>query len=416
MRIPREAWFLAALIVIMLVVIMVLRGGAAAPEKRGIFTRTTYNSDPQGLRVLYMTLRELGYDARRLRASFNKATLPKRGELVIVDPLVPVTRREWDALYQWVDSGHTAILAGEEILPYSTRVFSEPEDFLARAPLRSARATQPTYLARDVKTLAVRAEVRIEGPGAEPHHDQRVVERRAGPAAWSQRWEYSANMDETLRRAIPLFRDSEGIVVSYAHVGKGAIILCASPWSLSNDGIAEADNVMFALNALGAPSAGPVYFDEYHQGYAENVLWALVPLAGKLALAHLLVGLLVVMYARSRRFGAIIPLDRGRRERSEFLGTMTALLRKGMATRLAVRTAYDAAMQRLRIEFGLRADAMAPEVARAAERVSAQAAHKLGVALRQCRAVLDGPEALTESRAMALVRQLDEAVKSVRQA
>jgi hypothetical protein len=416
MRIPREAWFLAALVVIMLVVITVLHRGAAAPEESGIFTHTTYNSDAQGLRAIYMTLRELGYDARRLRATFNRATLPARGDLVIVDPLLPVTRREWDALYRWVDLGHTVILAGEEILPYSRTVFPESEDTLPRPPLRRAKAVQPTYLARDVRALAVRSAVRIEGPGAEPHPGERAEIRRAGPVPWPLSLDYPPRMDESLRRAVPLFRDSKGIVVSYAQVGGGAIILLASPWSLSNDGIGEADNIIFALNALGAPSAGPVYFDEYHQGYSENVLWALIPLAGKLALGQLLVGLLVMMYARSRRFGSIVPLERGRRERSEFLGTMTALLRKGMATRLAVRTARDAAMQRLRTAFGLRADATPPEVARAAERVSAQAGQKLAAALRQCRAALEGPETLTEPRAMALVRQLDEAVRSVRQA
>ena len=416
MRIPREAWFLAALIVIMLVVIIVLRGGSGAADEHSFFVRTTYSSDPWGLRGLYTTLHELGYDVRRLRASFNRSTLPQRGELIIVEPIMPPTEREWQALYTWIAAGHTAILVGEELLPYAMWVFSVPEDALAQPPLRRARAVQPTYLARDVDELAVRAELRIQGPGAAPNSEEPKERRRAGPRAWYGAGEYPARMDEALRRAVPLFRDSEGTVVAYARIGQGTIILVASPWSLSNDGITKADNVVFALNALGAPGAGPVYFDEYHQGYTENVMWTLVPLAGKLALAQLFVALLVLMYARSRRFGAIIPLDRGRRQRSEFLGTMTALLRKGMATRLAVRTAYDAALQRLRVEFGLRADATAPEVARAAERVSAQAAQKLGVALRQCRAALDGPETLTESRAMALVRQLDEAVKSVRQA
>jgi hypothetical protein len=415
MKIPREAWFLAALIVVMLVVIVLLRGGLAEPGEQGSFVRTTYSARPQGLRGIYMTLHQLGYDVRRMRASFNRLTLPEQGRIVIVDPAMPVTEREWLALYAWIAAGHAAILAGEDLLPYPTRVFPMPEDLFAQVPLRLASATQPTFLARDVKDLAVRAELRIQGPGAAPNSEEPKGRRHAGPRAWFGGGEYPPKMDEALRRAVPLFRDAEGTVVAYARVGQGTVILFASPWSLSNEGIAKADNVMFVLNALGRPGAGPVYFDEYHQGYTENIMWALVPLAGKLALAQLLVALLVVMYARSRRFGAIIPLDRGRRERSEFLGTMTALLRKGMATRLAVRTAYDAAMQRLRVEFGLAADATAPEVARAAERISAQAAQKLGAALRQCRGVLDGPETLTEARALALVRQLDEAVKSVRQ-
>jgi hypothetical protein len=190
-----------------------------------------------------------------------------------------------------------------------------------------------------------------------------------------------------------------------------------SPWSLSNEGIGKEDNLIFVLNALGRPGAAPVYFDEYHHGYGENLAWQLVPLPFKLAMAQLLLGVLIVMYARSRRLGSVVPLDRGRRERSEYLGTMTVLLQKGRATRLAVQTAYQAALTGLRLEMGLAHDAPVPDVVASASRISEDAGRKILEAVRQCESALGGaaPRRLSESRALAAVRQLDEAVRSIRQ-
>ena len=90
----------------------------------------------------------------------------------------------------------------------------------------------------------------------------------------------------------------------------------------------------------------PILFDEYHHGFAENLAWALTPTWSRWALAQFLVAFGVLVYARSRRFGRVVPLLRESRERNEFLTTMTALLRQGEASRLAVRTAYEAAQQR----------------------------------------------------------------------
>lgn len=413
MRVPREAWWLAGLIAVMVVVAAVARGGGA-PSTNEYLNRTTYSRAPWGVRALYLTLEELGYDARRLRAPFAAATLPRQGALVMVGPAMPVTTHEWRALYRWVAAGHTLFLAGDWMLPSFEWSYPAIEEEFDLAPLSRARPVQPTYLARDVERLAVRAAWRINRPGA-AMSDEEPPPRACPGGACSVAGEPPDRLGEALRRAVPLFTDHKGTVAAYSRIGKGAVVVLCGGWSLSNDGIGTADNLTFTLNALGPPRAGPVYFDEYHHGYGEQLLWTVMPLPVKLGLAQLALAVLVVMYARSRRFGAIIPLDRGRRERSEFLGTMTALLRKGQATRLALRTAYEAALQDLRVALGVAADANAAQIAEAAARVSEPAAEELGQVLRQCRGALEGPETLTEARALGLVRQLDGAVRGIKQ-
>jgi hypothetical protein len=406
MKLPREAWWVAGLMVLTFLLLLLLTGGEAERGRpAGPPVRTSYSSEPGGLRALYLALDRLGYDARRLGTPFLPGTLPERGTLLVVEPMT-LANSEWRALRNWVAEGHALLLAGEDSLPNSETVFPIPqpdfETLFPEAALTYARPDQPTYLALGLARLAVRSRTRITPPAVVGR--VRDLPTLAVPKP-------ARGMAGDLGSAAPLFRDEKGTVVAYAQIGKGSVILLTSPWSLSNQGIEKEGNFAFVLNAL---EHGPVYFDEYHHGYGENLLWRLLPLPLKLAAAQALLGLLVVMYARSRRFGPIIPLDEGRRERSEYLGTMTGLLQKGRAAHLALQTAYDAAMARLRFELGLPHDAAPAEVARAAGRVDAAAGEKLAAALEQSHRALE-PARVGEARAISLVQQLDEAVQSVRQ-
>ncbi|HUT75385.1 MAG TPA: DUF4350 domain-containing protein [Armatimonadota bacterium] len=406
MKVPREAWWLAGLVIaILLLGHFVVRG---APPQSAAARRTTYSTAPDGMLAFFLTLRELGYDARRLHVPFGDSTLPRGASLVVAEPLVPVTEREMAALKRWVAKGHTLVLAGEDFAQRTTAAFPQA-DLLEEPPVTYARPAQPTYLAQGVKRLAVCAYRRIAVPA-------RPRSAAAGQADADRRWfaPRPGATEDALQAAIPVFADAEGTVVAYAHLGEGRVIFLSSPWSLSNEGIRRADDLIFAINALGARPGGAVYFDEYHQGYGQNVAWGLIPLPLKLALANLLVGILLVLYARGRRFGAPTPLDARRRERSEFLGTMTALLRAGHATRLAVRTALEHAVQGLRLETGLAPSAQYAELVRAVSRINPDAAPRLESALRRCQTALDGRGTLSEAQAVALVRELDDAVRSVR--
>ena len=417
MRLPRELWWIAGLTLFMFALIWLVTGGKVERGEAGAFNPSTYSSDPQGTRAFFLTLQELGYDARRFRSPFSSRTMPKQGTLVIVEPTTPVAPNEWNELRRWIEQGHTALLASSVSLPGAQPALgTEPVDFstvIMGGRLTRARPTQPTYLARGIEQLSVRSLMRI--PVAAPPRSKKGSDTRPsfGGLKHGTRTDY-------LQSAAPLFCDDSGVIAAYCRLGRGDLIVLASSWSVSNDGIGRDDNLLFLLNALGpapavSPGTAPVYFDEYHHGYAEHAGWRMTPLPLKLAAAQLLLGMLIVIYARSRRFGSPIPLDRGRRERSEYLGTMTSLLQKGHATRLAVRACYDSAVARLRLELGLPHDAGSAEVSRAAMRVSEDAGRRIERSLRQCELALRAEEDIGEPRAMAAVRSLDDAVRSLRQ-
>ncbi len=415
MKVPREAWWLGGAAILMMLIALSMGNREAQQSQQVSYQRTTYNSSPDGLRALYLTLKELGYDSRRMLIPFGRATMPTRGTLVVVQPdaFVPITGRELTALQRWAAKGHTVILAGAWLMADTADDFPVSSDLVREPPLTYAKVLEPTYLAAGVKRLAVRGRHRIETPRSGRASKQK--REHEGFARRVTRGFYRAQISDALSTAVPLLGDDKGTVVAYARVGAGRVILLCSPWSLCNEGIATADNLIFFLNAIGRPQEGPVYFDEYHHGYRKNLAWAFMPVPLKIALGNLLLGLALLLYGRSRRLGAPVPADRATRDRSEFLGTMTALLRKGRATRLALRTAYETALQQLRLELGQDAAASVADLARAAARIHNDAGDRLGTALQRCRGALDAPGALSEAQAMALVRELDAATALVRQ-
>jgi hypothetical protein len=270
-----------------------------------------------------------------------------------------------------------------------------------------------------VKRLALQSSERLvidpTPPAPKPVRKPTVKRRRGFPLPSAPERSGANAFRDLLRPGAPVVEDEEGVVALYTPVGQGVVVSLSSAWCVSNAGVAKGDNFAFVLNALGPAAAGPVYFDEYHQGYGENTLWALLPSLGRFAVLQFALAALVLLYARSRRFGRIVPLDRGPRQRSEFLSTMTAVLRRGQATRLVVRTARDALLTRLRQQLGLPPEAEESLVLAAARRVHAARAEKLGAALEHAAQALALPGGPSEGRALEVVRELDEAERGLRQ-
>jgi hypothetical protein len=417
MRIPREVWWIVGLTAAAVVLVVLLGGTRDADDGDALLPkRTTYSSSPAGLRGLYLALGRLGYEVGRLRRPLTSANLPERATLLVVEPIPPplLSQTEMEDLRRWVAAGNTLVLCGGPTMPTTApaeidvdemdfaSIFGEPE-------WSEARPAQPVYLTSGVGRLAVRSAFRIAlGDQEHPAHTEEDEDECLACDGGG-----ASELMGDLAMAAPVASDEHGVLAAYAPVGQGQVVLFASPWSLSNEGIDEADNFTFILNAVGAPGSAPVYFDEYHHGYAENIAWGLLPLPVKLGLAQIVLGLLLVAYARSRRLGPVVPLERGGRQRSEFLGTMTTVLRRGHATRLAVRTAYETTGERLRVQMGVAGGADDQALAGAVARANPEAAARLEETLAELRAALTGP-APTEARAMELLRRLDEAAAAAR--
>lgn len=416
MRVPREVWWIAGLTAAAVALALLLGGPRGDDSGDAVLpNRTTYSSSPAGLRGLYLALGRLGYEVARLRRPLTAIDLPKEGTLFVVEPLQPgfLSQQELHDLRRWVAAGNTLVLCAEFTMPTLVAAEIEAEKDYFGSPFAEpewgeAWPVQPVYLTAGIQRLAIWSGSRLTLGGAEQPkapEDEEVEWLSEGRAS---------ELPHDLRAAAPIVRDSQGVVAAYARVEQGHVVLLTSPWSLSNEGLDEADNFAFVLNLLGRPGSGPVHFDEYHHGYAENVAWALVPLPVKLGLAQIVLGLLLVAYARSRRLGPVVPLERGGRQRSEFLGTMTTVLSKGRATRLAVRTAYEATGERLRAELGMAPDAGDEALVATVARATAEGAANLREALGEARTILAAPSPPTEARAMEIVRRLDEAAAAAR--
>ncbi len=137
------------------------------------------------------------------------------------------------------------------------------------------------------------------------------------------------------RPVIPMFADRNGTTLGYSRWGKGAVIMMPGGVPLSNQGIKYGDNLTLVLNAIGRPDPQrkvTVTFDEYHHGYSEGEgIMSLIGSPAKLGLAQILVAFFLLLFAASRRFGRIIPLMEGTRQRGEYLSSMSSLLRKAQA-------------------------------------------------------------------------------------
>jgi hypothetical protein len=421
MRVPRELWWIAGLTLLMLLLAALLRGGEAQEAAGGgvMPRRTTFSSAPGGLKALYLALDELGYAVQRLRSPLTRQGLPGTGTLVVVEPAgLRLTRTEWESLQEWAAQGNTLILAGEWWLPQvTTREWSDRSPW-EPAPLTYATAAQPVYLAHGVEKMAVRSDVRIIREEGRAPERGAADEDEASETAEEEEWHAGPEVrpeeaSEMLGQAAPAFADEQGTVVAYARVGQGRVVLMSSPWSLSNDGIGEPGNFAVFLNAVGPPDGGPVVFDEYHHGYGRNAAWQSIPLLAKLAIGQLLLALMLVMLAKSKRLGPVVPLAGGGRQRSEFLGTMTTVLHRGRATRLAVRTAYEAAVSALRAQTGAAA-AEGAELADAVGRGNPEAREVVATALESARAALASEAEPSQAEAAAIIRDLDDALAASR--
>ncbi len=135
--------------------------------------------------------------------------------------------------------------------------------------------------------------------------------------------------------AVPLYCDRFGVVVAYSAVGNGGIVWCSSPWSFSNAGLEETNNLDFILALANLQPGTPVIFDEYHHGIGTGIsVWTLAPWITKWGVAQFALAFLLLLLLLAWRFGPPrLPIEeRFTRARAEYLTSMAGLLERVQAT------------------------------------------------------------------------------------
>lgn len=277
--------------------------------RRGAFADplSTYRSEPDGARALYLVLEQQQLAVSRLEQS--PELLPPGQSLVLLgvhfesesEPVgswfdgsdagveldggaqsvlaawqdSPVTTAEWEQLLDHARAGATVLVAleGPQSTPFLDALEVSPVPAAPGLGLRTLVPAQPSGYTRGVDRLEapVRAFLRL-------------------PAG-----------------AVPLLIDLEldEPVAAVVPTGEGRVLLLGAPGLAMNQHLAKADNARFWSSVVTElRRTGPVAFDEYHHGFdGERSLGAFASRYGlQYAVGQLLLGLMLWALAL-KRFG-----------------------------------------------------------------------------------------------------------------
>lgn len=274
------------------------------------------NERPAGVSVYFRYLTELGLGPRALR-QFD--VLPAGATILAIGPLeAPPTKAETKRLAAWVRSGGRLVLAG---MPSGLLLDGLG---LSGAPSQGATGSLvapalPSALAAGVSRIA---------PGGD--------RLRAKAPEW-----------------VAQYADEAGSVVLSAVEGSGTVVWLAGSDALTNAGIGKADNARLAV-LLAVTGRGPVYFDEYHLGFADDASVAsrLGP-GGQAATLLVLLAVAAMFAARGRRLGpALSARDEPTARSATYITSLAELYRKAGARAEALESLEDGLARSLARRYG----------------------------------------------------------------
>ncbi len=353
----------------------------ASQENEMTGSRSSYRSTPYGTLAFYTLLEESGYPVTRLESPFT--TLGERKDistLVIIapPPTAQYTEEEFESLSEWVEAGNLLIIIDREILVAvgDVGISTHPGNMQS-----NVRTLQPTVYTRGVKEPAFSG--------------------------------YASRVTATSHDVTYHMGDDRGAVLADSRTGEGRIVMLTDPFIVANNGIAEGDNIVLALNLLAERNQeGRIAFDEFHHGYGAAssggvmsyfegtpVPWMLWQTA--------LIALLVV-YSYGRRFARPLPLVRERRTTNlEFVTSMANITRLARATDLAMKNVYSEFHKRLCRYSGLPPKADTARLAEVTARRAKIDENELRRLLTRCEEVAGG-RTVSDAELLQLVSRVRE--------
>lgn len=302
------------IVVIVLYAIAVSSAFSRASER--IPVPSIFSSAPEGLRVLYRYLDESGVDVRPLQ-QFD--TLPPSGSLVIIGdaPLqMDLTDEHVERIGAWVRAGGRLVLAGTGGVEVVERLGLSAA--VARGSEAGLRPRLRVPLTDGIGRVAV-------GSGRAISGDPRWVE---------------------------VLGDGGGAALLVARVDKGEVVWLADAGAFTNERIGEADNAVLALRLAGV--AQPVWFDEYHQGFARGGnAFERLGASGQAAVVLAAAAAVLTLAGVSRRIGPPVPLLAEQPVRTlAYIDSLAALYRRAGAHREALETLRDGLSRALARRYG----------------------------------------------------------------
>jgi hypothetical protein len=352
--------------------------------------RSSYRSSKFGTLAYYTLLEQSGYPVTRFEKPFTK--LKDRtdiGTLVIISlpPLLNPSQEEFKALTEWVQAGHQLIIIDREIYVPFGEMQARTTDFTFQENEQFLKPTQPSLYTlgiAQVKTTGNAPRITVEN-GAVTYH----------------------------------IGDARGAILADSPVGSSRVVMLTEPYIVANNGIAEADNALLAVNLFANAPPGKIAFDEFHHGYGNSsgsqgflAYFNGTPVKWMFYQALFLTALL--LYTYGRRFARPLPLRKEHRTTNlEFVSSMANITRLARATDLAMQNIYANFRNKLCHYCGLPTRVDSPRLANVAARRLKREERDIRDLLAKCEKAMRG-EPTSEAEMLQLTRRIREIEAEIR--
>lgn len=331
--------------------------------------RSTYRGTPYGTLAFYTLLKETGRPVSRFESPWTDLEDSGVGTLIVVTPKPQhqPSAEEFRALEEWVAIGGKLVVVDRQI-ELELEGSDDDTGLVISTEATAGDAIVPLFpsaFTRGVRELASTTYANVVRVEAE-----RAVAHVGGP---------------------------RGPVVVDVEYGLGHMTFVSESFFVQNNGIAEADNVVLALNLVeGLGPTGLIAFDEYHHGHgiagADGGIRAYVagtPIPWIVAQIGLIA--LLAAIGAGLRFARPVPLARERRTSNlEFVTSMAHIQRLADAEDLAIENIFVPFRARLCRYAGVPLKASTETVAAEAARRARVQSQPILETMKRCEAVLAG--------------------------
>ncbi len=297
---------------------------------------SAFNSNPAGVKALYLLLKESGYQTERRQKSIETLSRlnPDSVLYISVAPSEPYKHSEADSLESIVRRGATAILFINNALDSVVTKFG----IYSRLTLRDSIYVRQQLVYSNMFYDSLFA-------GSDTPNDRGAKVK----VLHSESADYQ-----------PLYgTDKNHAVITVPH-GKGELVVFNSPDYITNLNIDRYQNINIFMNILYQTADGKarynrtIIFDEYHQGYKEfeSVITVLDEPPVRFAILIAVAGLLMLIYSKSKRITRPVPVQKViTRDSQAYLDSVTQAYKRSGAHRLAIHIWYSWIKRQLSLRY-----------------------------------------------------------------
>ncbi len=278
MKVSRDTWLALGLFVLL---ILITAATALQESQSPEIPYLSTSSLPSGTLALKLWLGELGYSV--IEAEPADFLVPQDADLVLIlQPLIQISEADWQTIDAWVEDGGSLVLAG---------------DLLPMFPAAEHYDFKMNLLDRPTAELSAQTPLLTSPPlsAAVPFESDFYLR--------------TDRSDFVTHLAV----DDRPVLVSF-DVGKGRVILSASPVPFSNRALKEDGAGALVLNTIAlSVRRGGTWLDDWHHGIQGSSVigpdqWLRSSSLGR-ALLYMTAAIFVALILRGRVFGRPIPLS-----------------------------------------------------------------------------------------------------------